>query len=224
MCFSFSPIHAANNGLAHSFRGGIGCRRDKDVRRSDFQLERVVAQPPRVPCFTDLTCSFSSEMASSSYPDIWEISDDEYDEPPFQSSFPSSSQLTVDSNTKNEVVVISDTDSDDDPPPPSSQIPSSSQPHPSSSVAIDLTLSDDDERYDDDELPTFRATALDDDSDSDLPPPELLSQSPRKRRLSQSINNDADASPTKKAKSQSSSPAKVCLYRIYASPSIDEVI
>lgn len=162
-------------------------------------------------------------MASSSYPDIWEISDDEYDERPFQSSFPSSSQLAVDSNTKNEVVVLSDTDSDDE-PPPSSQIPSSSQPRPSSPVAIDLTLSDDDERYYDDELPTFRATALDNDSDSDLPPPELLSQSPRKRRLSQSTNNDADASPTKKAKSQSSSPAKVCLYHIYASPSIDEVI
>ncbi|SJL00152.1 uncharacterized protein ARMOST_03464 [Armillaria ostoyae] len=160
-------------------------------------------------------------MASSSYPDIWEISDDEYDERPFQSSFPSSSQLAVDSNTKNEVVVLSDTDSDDE-PPPSSQIPSSSQPRPSSPVAIDLTLSDDDERYYDDELPTFRATALDNDSDSDLPPPELLSQSPRKRRLSQSTNNDADASPTKKAKSQSSSPAKTPLASASSSPDKDQ--
>ncbi|KAK0228308.1 hypothetical protein IW262DRAFT_1479277 [Armillaria fumosa] len=160
-------------------------------------------------------------MASSSYPDIWEISDDEYDEPPFQSSFISSSQLTFDSNTKNEVIDLSDTDSDNDPPPPSSQIPSSSQPRPSSPVAIDLTLSDDDEGYYGHGLPTLRATVLDDDSDSDLPPPELLSQSPRKRRLTWSIDNDTDASPTKKVKSQSSSPVKAPMASASSGPAKD---
>ncbi|KAK0483387.1 hypothetical protein IW261DRAFT_1561216 [Armillaria novae-zelandiae] len=152
-------------------------------------------------------------MVSSSYPDIWEFSDDEYDEPPSQSSFPSSSQLTVDNNNENEVINLSDTDSDDGPPPPSSRIPSSSQPRPSSPVAIDLTLSDDDERYYGDELPTFGATVRDEDSDPDLPPPELLSQSP---------SNDADTSPTKKVKSQPSSPTKTPLASASSRPAKDQ--
>ncbi|KAK0210515.1 hypothetical protein DFS33DRAFT_1378508 [Desarmillaria ectypa] len=153
---------------------------------------------------------------SPNHPDIWDISDDDDDEHLFKSSFPSSSQLTLDSNTS------SDTDSDDD-PPPSSQIPSSSQPHPSSPVTTCLMLSDDEERYYDDNLPAFRGTAPDGDSNSDLPPPELLSQS-RKRKLSQGISSASDASPSKKTKSQSSSPAKVCLYRIDASLSTDEAL
>ncbi|KAK0459486.1 uncharacterized protein EV420DRAFT_1763201 [Desarmillaria tabescens] len=160
-------------------------------------------------------------MASSNYPDIWEISDDDDDDRrPLQSSLPSSSQLNGNTGG-DEVVLITDTDSDDDEPPPSSQIPSSSQPRPSSPLTIDLTRSDDEERYSDDDrddLPTFRATASDDDdSDSDLPPPELLSQS-RKRRLSQSTSTDANGSPSKKSKSQSSSPIKMPLASASSSP------